>query len=242
MENYFEGTIAGLGTIYSCRNLEFDKVLSRYIDDSNELISARDLAFARVSEPKKINAFSRKGSYVKEGSLFVPNSKYKRIWLRESLVLPNASDAVNAHSQKKEYFLSEDFSVDKYLEQIGKNNYFIVSDTSAIPTNRFGEDPRTVWAFQDQAKEYGLFLQNKANISQIKIFMNTNDDKYIDNQGKSFVNQLWLRGLNKHSNIDGYYKGLAGNYLVRGVRRDAKNTAEKNYSITNIIDEVSRTN
>jgi hypothetical protein len=217
---YEEAKVAGLGTIFYCNDSAFDEASRAVLEKSEGLISLRDLAYARIENGKN-SSLSENGSYVREGCLFVPKSKNRRIWLRESLVMQNPGSAVEAHKKNMEYLLSKGFNADAYLEQIDRDNYFVLSDTSPIPTRRFGEDERTVWAFQDMAEDYGDFLENEAGISVVRIWMSTDDDKYIDRQPRPFANQLWLRRLDYYSDIDGDLRLLYDNGRVRGVRREA---------------------
>ena len=227
-----ETHVNGLGNIFYCTDSAFDDASKAVLKKSDELISSRDLAYGRIVDAKangswKNSSLCTNGSYVREGSLFVPNADNKRIWLRESLVLQNPSDAVKAHKKGNEY-VPKNFKVGEYLEQIGKDNYFIVSDTSSIPTERFGEDARTVWAFKDQAKEYGTFLKD-SGITSMNIWMYNSDDKHINSQSGPFANQLWLHRLDSISDIDGNVRDLDDNYRVRGVSREsAEGSALKN--------------
>jgi len=221
-----ETQINGLGTIMYCNDSAFDTASKAVLKKSDELISFRDLAYARIQDAKahdgnwKESSLCTNGSYVKEGSLFVPNASNKRIWLRESIVLKNPSDAVSAHKKGDEYLLKR-FKVESHLEKVGSDNYLVLTDTSAVPTNRFGEDARTVWAFSDQAPAYGQLLQD-AKISKMNIYMHTGDDKHIDSQSKPFANQLWLYRLDVDSDISSSSRDLGNVNGVRGVRRDAE--------------------
>ncbi|MGV8150525.1 MAG: hypothetical protein ACP5NV_02235 [Candidatus Woesearchaeota archaeon] len=232
-----EVNVEGLGKIFYCNDSAYDKASYAVLEESDELITFRDLAYARIQEGKN-SSVSQNGSYVKEGSLFVPNANNKRIWLRESLVYINPALAVNAHSKGKEYLLSEDFNVDVHLEHVGRDNYFILKDTSNVPTNRFGEDERTVWAFQDQAENYGKFLEG-AGKSSISIYMHTGNDKHIDKQSRPFANQLWLRGLVDDSSVKGG-RSLDYDSWVRGVQRIGEADTRKNVDLYS-LDQIRNT-
>jgi hypothetical protein len=226
----FETHVDGLGTIYSCDDSAFDEALEAILKKSDGLITLRDLAYARIQQGKD-SSVSQKGSHVREGSLFVPRAANRRIWLRNSLILDNPSVAVEAHRAGGEYLLPLYFNVDRYLEQIGKDNYFLLTDTTPVPTNRFGEDARMQWAFRDLAQQYGQFNAD-AGIEYFNTFMWnntvwTNNDNYIDRQGRPFASQLWLRWLDELSDIRGA-TGLSVNNGVRGVRYEpAESGAQK---------------
>ena len=220
--------IEGLGTIYYCNDSAFDEASEAMLSRSDGLITLEDLAYARTREEEK-SPMSQYGSYVREGSLFVPRAVNKRIWLRKSLVLQNPSAAVNTHRKGGEYLLPADFNVDEYLEKIGKNNYFILTDNSPAPTNRFGEDERMRWAFEDKkAETYGQFLAD-LGIEAINMWMLTKE--YIDNQERPFANQLWLHRLGNYSTIGGFDGDLSYNGRVRGVRYGNVDVAPKDLDL-----------
>jgi len=224
-----ETHVDGLGTLYLCNDSAFDSASKAVLTTADSLITLRNLAYARIQEGKD-SSVSTNGSYVKEGSLFVPKAANKRIWLRESLVLAHPSDAVASHKRGDEYVLPEGFNVDAHLEQVGKDNYFILTNTDSVPTNRFGEDERTVWLFGDQAKAYGEFLGSEPKkIENVNIWMYTGNDKHIDSQKGPFANQLWLHWLGDNSDVDGNNWGLNNSNSVRGVRYEhAAGVAPKN--------------
>jgi hypothetical protein len=121
----------------------------------------------------------RAGTLIKEGSLYIPNKiEMTNIWLRESLTLQNPSKATDAHKNMVAY-APEKFRVEEFLEQIGKDNYLVLNEiyASSVPTYRFGDDPRMIWLYKDQAKEYGLFLQY-IGIKKVEILSdNSNNPK-----------------------------------------------------------------
>lgn len=209
-----ETQIDGLGSIYYSDDSAFNTASKQVLSKSKELISLRDLAYARIKSGKK-SSLSQNGSYVREGILFLPFAENRRLLLRKSLVLQHSFSAVNAHEKNREYFLPKNFNVESYLEQIGKDNYQIVTYTQ-IPTNRFGEDKITVWAFQDQAEEYGRFLRSTWMISAWYINTHT-DNKYIDMQSKPFANQLYFHDIQSGSNIFSSEKGLHNKFRVTGL-------------------------
>jgi hypothetical protein len=214
-EIHQEGHFGGIEVLF-CNDSPFNIAAQNILAETDELITARSLAIARM-ETGKMSSFSYHGSYINEGSLFIPKSKTsKRIWLRRSLVLDNLEDVVKSHDNKSECFLPKKFNCREFLDSIGKKNYCIIKDLSYIPTIRFGEDERMKWLFQEAAANYGNFL-NDSGVSKIYIYMN-NDNSYIDIQHGSFINQLWMRKIFGNSNIDGDDKNLMNNNMVRGVR------------------------
>ena len=233
--------VEGLGTIFYCNDSSFDEASEAVLNGkAGNLITLKELAYARITEGKD-SSVSTNGSYVREGSLFIPKAPNKRIWLRESVIPQNASGAVEAHRKGKEYLVPQGFNVAKHLESIGKDNYFVLSDTTPVPTDRFGEDERMQWAFGDKAQAYGQFLAD-AKIKNLNIWMYTDKDSHIDSQEKPFANQLWLHRLDDNSNIDGDARDLNNSNWVRGVRyENAVGDAPKNmYSISDITSKLHK--
>ena len=237
-----EATIQGLGTIFSCEHPDFKSSLAAIMRECSEVISLRDLAHARIKQGK-YGILTMHGSFVREGSLFIPNKENKRILLRESLVLKDPGDYGCYEVAIDELFMPENFNVAAYLEQVGKDNYLILKDTSSVPADRLGEDERAVWLFQDQAKDYGLFLESNAETilnkleptgREIKIpklnllchntGKDSNRDGYIDAQPRPFANQLCLLGkdfaLMSISEIACDSMGEMSGNRIRGLHRE----------------------
>jgi len=202
-----EANIPGLGTIFFCEHPDFKSSLEAIMEECSEVISLRDLAYARIKEGK-YGILRMHGSFVREGSLFIPNNENKRIFIRESLVLKDPGDYGCYEVAIDELFMPESFNVDAYLEQIGKDNYLILkdNDTLRVPANRLAEDERAVWLYQDQAKDYGLFLESNAEIRLNRwgtghekvtpgLVIGTLSDEYIDEQPRPFARQLKLGGI-----------------------------------------------
>jgi hypothetical protein len=207
-----EATIKSIGRV-EYQEKPFDEAYQNIVKRSGKLITARDLAYARIEKGKN-NHLSTNGSYVREGSLFVPKSNHKRYWLRDSLVLQNAAEAASQHRKNEEFFLKDDFQAEKFLKNLSSGDYLILDDLSPIAAGNFANDTRAKWLFKDVAEKYGAFLQN-AGVNKIDIFMN-NDNNYIDSKDKCFVNQLWVHGVGDDSDVSGD-GGLYVSDTVRGV-------------------------
>ena len=84
-----------------------------------------------------------------------------------------------------------------------------------IPTNRFGEDALTVFAFggETEARNYGEFLR-QAGIKEMPVWAVSND--YVNKQDKPFARQMWFWYLGGGSGLDGIDRALYGNRM-RGV-------------------------
>jgi len=180
---------------------------------ADNFISGRNLAFARIQQGEN-HSLSKNGSYIREGDILIPREGI--VLVRFSYALTSPSKATEAHRQGKEFFITKKRASD-YLELAKDprdNTAFLLTDITPVPTNRFGEDARTIWLFQDKAIDYGEFLDNEG-ISVMPLSFNSQD--YINEQGKPYANQLWLRSLPGGSGVVGDYWGLAHGDRVRGV-------------------------
>ena len=67
----------------------------------------------------------------------------------------------------------------------------------AVQTNRFGENERTLWMFQDKAEDYGSFL-GEYSINEMPVYLINSDPK------KPFARQMSLRDLRNKSGLAGW--------------------------------------
>ena len=166
------------------------------------IISLQENAVLRMQEGAGEDV-SENGNWVREGVVYVPE---KGVYLtKNSPIMANAKKAINAHRNGQDFYLTEE-QVERSLEGAVKLT------NKAIPTNKFGENEITVYAFGEDAKRYGEFLK-KAKIDEMPIWLTSI-------QEKPFARQMWFQGLG-----DFYRSGLVGNNWdlhnddrVRGVR------------------------
>ena len=118
--------------------------------------------------------------------------------------MENPKKATQAHRNGKEYFLT-DKQLSRALEDSCK-----ITDRE-IPTNRFKEDPLTVYAFGKTAEDYGLFLKD-VKISEMPIWLP------IGSSEKSYTRPLWFRYLDSRSDLYGNNRNLHYGISMRGVR------------------------
>lgn len=119
------------------------------------------------------------------------------------------TEATSAHRNGREFYLT-----DEQVEVALKDSLKLPNRDFVIPTNRFGEEEVTSYAFGDSARNYGNFLKD-AGIKEMPVWM-------VDNIGdKSFVRQAWLGRLGSSSGLGGGDGGLSYGDWVRGVREDA---------------------
>ncbi len=215
-----EADIQNLGSI-SYVAAPFDQSMDIFKEKGLTLISARDLAYARIRDAEsngvKNSSLCQNGSWIKEGVLYVPNGKNNLFLLRDSLVLKNPAEATDAHRNSKEYKISEK-AVKKHVKESGKKNVLALKSLDAVPTNRFGEDGLTLWLFDDIAGEYGKLLSD-SGIKAMPLYFDNADQ--VVKQGQSYANQLWLGGFGNSSILVGRYWDLLMDNWARGVHASA---------------------
>jgi len=177
----------------------FDEGTEALTKEGYKIISLEENARLRMHEGKN-SYVSKNANWVSQGVIYVPN---KGIFLtKNSPILLNAKKATDCHRAGKEFYLTSQ-QVEESLFDSAK------LEAEAIPTNRFGEDEITVYAFGDWAKQYGEFLK-AAGINQMLIFL-------ANNTGNPFARQVWFWNLDAWSGINGYNWDMYYNDIVRGV-------------------------
>ena len=208
-----EAEISGLGNVYRIE-VPFDKAVESLESVKASVISARDLAYARITEGTQ-SSLSKYGSYIQEGDIYIPSQGIFLVRNPLLLQLELAEEAVQAHNNK-EYLISEAIA-DEYKEKASDSpeaEVFCLRNLERIQTNRFGEDKRTLWLFQDKAQEYGEFLK-EYKITEMPLWFDSQE--HINNQESPYANQLWLHDLGSRSDLNGDDWSLSHDDRVRGV-------------------------
>ena len=217
-----EAKVEGLGEIYRL-NIPFDQALESLKEFGIKTpTSARELAYSRIKEGR-MSSLSSNGSYTREGFLYLKDEPILLALNSPLLDLELARQAVEAN-KKGNYFLSDSKI---YIEQkeIAENDKSKKPEQRSvlilpkrenynIPITAFNEDELTLFLFKDKAEDYGMFLREN-KINEIPVLLV--DKNYVDSQEQSVLTQLWLRGLDGRSGLDGYDRGLDYSGRVRGV-------------------------
>ena len=173
--------------------------------DGYHIISAEENARLRAQEGKDADV-SRNGNWIKEGFLYIP--KKGKFLTKNSPVMDNSVEATQAHRKGNEFYLT-----DTQVESGLANSVKLKDRDFSIPTNRFGDDEVTAFAFGNSAKPYGNFLR-EAGIKEMLVYM-------VDNiEDKPFARQAWLLGLGYRSRLGGVGRFFY-DFRVRGVCEDA---------------------
>ena len=176
----------------------FDKAKAKLERSGYHVISLEENARLRMQEGRDSDV-SKNGNWVREGVLYVPNEG--KFLTRNSPIMDNPVKATNAHRKGKDFYLT-----DNQVEEALSDS--VALSLKSIPTDRFGEDEITSYAFGEIAKQYGGFLK-EAGIDSMPIYT-------ADLQDKPFARQLWFRGVGGRSGLYGYC-GYLGDVSVRGV-------------------------
>jgi hypothetical protein len=183
----------------------FDKAKKRLEELGYQVISLEENAQLRIQEGVDTYV-SRNGNWVREEFQYNPKTN---LWYltKDSQIMKHPTQATNAHRNGIEYFIKE--------KQLSSDSVQVMD--RKIPTSRFGEDPLTVYAFGEIAKEYGSFLKH-ANIDEIKIWLPDNTGK------KPYARPVWFRNVYNGSDLVGGNRNLHFDDRLRGVVRSQKNS------------------
>ena len=175
----------------------FDKALSELKENGYRIITAKENVELRM-ETGKDSFISKNGNYVQEGVIYVPK---KGIFLtKHPPILKNPKESTEANRNGNEFYITNE-QTERALESSVKVPY---SQTN-ISFDEFGDDEITNFLFGKKAKDYGLFLKD-AGINEMPLYFQNKD--YIDGEGRSFANQLWLCRLGGWAGLGGDGHGL----------------------------------
>src|SRR3989344_4919069 len=164
----------------------FDEALEELADKNYRIISLQENARQRIDEGKD-SSISINGNYVKDGILYIP--KKNPILVKSSPILESPKEAMQAHRENKDFYPSKE-----QIEKALASRHYKLSQRKNfnIPTNKFGEDGLTVFAFEEDAEDYGLLLRG-AGINEMSVQLA--DDSYVNNQKERFARQIFFLGL-----------------------------------------------
>ena len=168
-----------------------------------DIISLRDNAQLRMQQGTD-SFVSKNGNWVREGVLYVRD---KGTFLtKKSPIMANPQEATEFHRVDLEFYLTA-----QQLEEALEDSVKLSRDS--IPTNRFAEDPVTVYAFGEVAEQYGAILSDN-KLKEMRVWLASPEDK-------PFARQMWFHKIvgGRRSGLVGDYRHLDGNNRVRGVRQ-----------------------
>lgn len=95
------------------------------------------------------------------------------------------SEIPNDYYNDKKFYPSK-----RQIEKSLENSIKYPSENTKIPTNRFGEEEFTLFAFGKRAKEYGEFCKS-CGLDEMPIEVPFNQD-YVNNEKSGFATQVYL--------------------------------------------------
>lgn len=200
------------GTASAYVNAPFDVAKETLENAGYSVISLQRNAKLRMQEGSQANV-SQYGNWTREGVIYVPNKG--KFLTKNSPIMANSKKATQCHRNGKEFYLTPE-----QVEQALADS--VELSVKALPTDRFGEDEITAYAFGEDAKKYGEFLKENA-IDSMPIWT-------ADIQDKAFARQMWFHRLDISSELGGG-RGLGCSGRVRGVQDGAEGTAPKNSGV-----------
>ncbi|MDD5132894.1 MAG: hypothetical protein PHD81_03850 [Candidatus Nanoarchaeia archaeon] len=180
--------------------LPFGKGKSMLEKEGYKIISLEENAKLRIQEGKGAY-ISNNANWVREGIIYTKNGVYLT---RNSPVLTDIKTITSIPTQAEEFYITKK-QIEKSLEDS------VEIKPIAIPTNRFKDDPITVFAFDDIAEQYGLFLK-EIGIKKMSIELHTLE-------AKPFATLVWFCSSNKYQSSN-----LIGNWhliheRIRGIKK-----------------------
>lgn len=178
----------------------FDQGMEALQKKGYPLISLEQNAQLQIQESREAS-ISKNGNWTREGVIYVPNKG--KFLTPNSPILTYAQEATQCHRNGQKYYLTGE-QVEQALEDA------VEITTDQIPTTEFKNHPLTVSAFKTFAEAYGQFLQ-EAGIMNLSVYT-------VDVSDKPFASQIWFRGLDDGSELNGVNLNLDYNSRVRGVQ------------------------
>ena len=192
--------------------LPFDRAKKALEKKRYRVISLEESALLRMQHGKG-SFVSIYGNWTREAFVYDPEKRLLCL-TKSSPIMKSPRKATQAHREGNEYPLGNEYFLTNVQFQGALEDSVEVSSME-IPTNRFGEDGLTAYAFGDAAENYGLFLRGTG----IKLMPIHLPDLKDEPKDEPFARQVWFRGLSSMSSLYGRGWGLA-NGRLRGVRKN----------------------
>lgn len=198
----------------------FDEAVQTLGSQGFRLITLAENAALRIQQGAD-SEVSKTYNRVAESAIYTPGES--PILTRNSPILQNPKEATQAHRNGNEFYIT-----DEQIEIAREDSVVLPNKTVEIPTNRFGDDKVTVYAFggEDEARAYGEFLR-EAGIKEMPVWIA--DQDYVNQQDQSFARGLWFGRLDGWSVLVAGDRDLVGAVRTRGVKI-AGEAARENYS------------
>ena len=205
-------------------DLPFDKGKESLEKAGYRIISLEENAKLRMQKGKS-HDICIEGNWTREGVVYIPNKG--KFLTKNSPIMANAEEAADCHRNGKEFYLTK-----KQIEEALVDSIKIKE--MKIPTNRFGENEITVYAFGKSSKKYGEFLR-EAGIKEMPIRLANLEDKPLARQ----MWFCWLEGGGR-SDLGGDRRDLYYDLRVRGVYKNAEGTQKNSKDLLHTKKEFEK--
>src|SRR3989338_8171537 len=186
----------------------FDDGLEVLQEDDYRLISLQENLRLRIQEGYQAD-ISRFGNRVLENAIYVP--KRGRFLTRIPIIDENAREATQDQRNGKDFYLNENQVEECLTDCVELTSKF-------VPTNGFGEDEITKYAFGEHAENYGKFLKGYG-IEEMPIWL-------AGIRNKPFARKVWFPWLGGGSGLHCGVGDLCGDDDgARGVRHNSGEAA-----------------
>jgi len=149
----------------------FDKALKALKKEGYNLVSLEENARLRMQEGMNAH-ISQNGNWVREGVIYLPSGE--AYLTKNSPILRNAKEATECTEKCHGLYLTKDQAESALANAVKFPKLEEMESEYEIPTDKFGEDAVTDFAFGKIAKDYGKFLkENRINAMPIRLSTNT---------------------------------------------------------------------
>ncbi|HLF53922.1 MAG TPA: hypothetical protein VI544_01970 [Candidatus Nanoarchaeia archaeon] len=179
---------------------DFRQTKENLASEDYRIISLEEQSRLRIQS--SINAdISTFGNWVREGVIYVP---------RKGVFLTKNSPIMDEQPKRRIKASDGIFYINRSQVESALAGSVKLAG-GEIPTNRFGEDERTVFAFGENAEPYGKFLRRN-EIKSLPVFI-------ANLREKPFTTQIWFGSVNKEhrSEFLGSWNYNISRHSIRGV-------------------------
>ncbi len=183
----------------------FGQVKAKLESEGYKIISLEEEAKLRMQEGvySSISSFCE---LTREACVIIPN---KGVYLTKNSPIMDDAKKATRRGKKNYLFGLTDKQVSKAIETGISIN--LQDDYYKIPTNKFGEDVLTDFAFGKIAKDYGLFLKEEG-IDEIKV-------DFLGYKDIQCAKQIQSMNFASKFSITNHSLNRCGHYVTRGVRK-----------------------
>jgi hypothetical protein len=199
------------------------EIISAYIeapfDEAQEVLESKGYNIISLAQNAQLRIqqgrdsdISLNGNWTREGILYTPKGRPRLV--RNSPILYSPKEATQAHRERREFYPTRE-----RIESALAASIDFPEKTIKIPTDGFGEEALTVFAFggEENARAYEEFLR-QAGINEMPVW--TVDQSYVNSKNEPFVTQMWIGNLDDRSVLNGNGDLNGSVNRLRGIKED----------------------